>query len=282
MHRQQLCLGLIDVCGVPWEEQIRLMRDVGFEGFFSGWGEGIDLRALRRVGDETGMVYQSVHAPYHDVDQLWYPAGKTQLVTDNLVQCVRDTAEAGVPIMVCHAYIGFDERVPTDQGLERFEPVVREAERAGVKVAFENTEGEEFLAALLQHYAASPAVGFCWDSGHEMCYNDSQDMLARYGGRLLCTHLNDNLGVKDYGGRITWLDDLHLLPFDGIADWRWNAKRLNRCGFDGPLTFELKPASKPGRHDSDMYARMAFPDYLTLAYQRACRVAALKLADARE
>lgn len=72
----------------------------------------------------------------------------------------------------------------------------------------------------MNHFRGNPAVGFCWDSGHELCYNHGRDMLAQYGDRLLGTRLNDNLGVRDDGGQITFLDDLHLLPFEGIADWQ--------------------------------------------------------------
>ena len=72
---------------------------------------------------------------------------------------------------------------------------------------------------------------------------------------------------------ITWIDDLHLLPFDGINDWQGVAARLVEC--DGPLTFELTTQSKPGRHENDKYARMTAAEYLTEAYSRACRVAAL-------
>ena len=101
-------------------------------------------------------------------------------------------------------------------------------------------------------------------------------MLALYGDRLLGTHLNDNLGVRDYTGKITYLDDLHLLPFDGAANWEDNMCRLNRAHFDGPLTFELTTLSKRGRHENDAYARMDPVEYLTLAYARACRVAMLR------
>ena len=118
-------------------------------------------------------------------------------------------------------------------------------------------------------------VGFCWDSGHELCYNAGRDMLALYGDRLFCTHLNDNLGIRDYTGRITFLDDLHLLPFDGIADWSGIARRLNYHGFSDILTFELNTESKPGRHENDYYGRMTPVEYVTEAYKRACRVAAL-------
>ena len=153
---------------------------------------------------------------------------------------------------------------------------MREAQRLGVKIALENTEGQEYLATLMAHFRGEKAVGFCWDSGHEMCYNCSEDILALYGDRLLGTHLNDNLGVRDYTGKITYLDDLHLLPFDGAANWEDNMCRLNRAHFDGPLTFELTTLSKRGRHENDAYARMDSVEYLTLAYARACRLAMLR------
>ena len=127
---------------------------------------------------------------------------------------------------------------------------------------------------LMDFFSGNPNVGFCWDSGHEMCYNYSRDMLAAFGDRLLGTHLNDNLGIRDLNGEITWLDDLHLLPFDGIADWQYNCERLRACNFDGPLTFELNIGSKPGRHENDAYGLMAPEIYLAECYKRACRVRA--------
>lgn len=280
MYRQKLCLGLLG--GVPAAEQIAMLRDAGFDGFFSGWVRNADILALKKKGEQAGMLYQSVHAPFTHVDELWYENAHTPQAVEELVDCVRATADAEVPIMVCHAFIGFDQHNPTPEGLRNFEPIIREAERLGVKVALENTEGEEYLAALMQHFNGSPAVGFCWDTGHEMCYNHSQDMLALYGDRLLCTHLNDNLGIKDYTGQITWRDDLHLLPLDGVGDWQDIVRRLNQHHFDGPLTFELTKTSKEGRHDNDLYASMDFRVYLAMAYQRACRVAAMKIRDLRQ
>lgn len=108
-----------------------------------------------------------------------------------------------------------------------------------------------------------------------MCYNRSKDMLALYGDRLSATHINDNLGIKDYNGAITFKDDLHLLPFDGVKDWGELTKRIQMCGYDGELTFELNLVSKPDRHENDIYGEMPFERYLTEAYKRACRVAAL-------
>ncbi len=194
-----------------------------------------------------------------------------------LNECLEVCAEVGSPIMISHVYIGFDkDEKPTELGLKRFEKVVNTAEKLNVKIAFENTEGEEFLSAVMEHFKGNRSVGFCWDSGHENCYNFGKNMLALYGDRLFCTHLNDNLGVSDFGGHIFWTDDLHLLPFDGIRDWAEAAQRLNSVGYDGILTFELNRMGKPGRHDNDKYMNMSPEQYVAEASNRACRFADLK------
>jgi sugar phosphate isomerase/epimerase len=101
-------------------------------------------------------------------------------------------------------------------------------------------------------------------------------MLALYGDRLLCTHLDDNLGISRLDGQIYFTDDLHLLPFDGINDWQSIADRLNRHGYTGELTFEMGRGCAPGRHDKDKYNRMSIEEFLCEVYARACRVATLK------
>lgn len=277
MYKAKLCLGLSDQFKLPFDEQIRLFRKVGFEGFFVDWAEGLDISSLRKVADEEGMIFQSIHAPFEKMDAMWEPMETTETAIDELIRCLHDCKDNGVPIMVTHAFIGFEKHNPSDFGIENFGKVIEEAEKLGVKVAFENTEGEEYLAALMEHFKGSPVVGFCWDTGHELCYNRSKDMMSLYGDRLLGTHLNDNLGIRDYEGKITWIDDLHMLPFDGIADWQGIVRRLNKYGFNDILTFELNTLSKPDRHENDPYDRMSPVDYITAVYIRACKVAYLKL-----
>lgn len=276
MWKHKLCLGTSGSFGLSVPEQIKLFKEIGFDGFFTGWSRGCGIKEWKVSADELGMIYQSVHAPFHYAAKMWRRSEEADAAVDDLLACLRDCAENEVPVMVMHAYIGFDSSTPTQEGIEIYGKVVAEAERLGVKLAFENTEGEPFLAALMEHFGDSEAVGFCWDSGHEMCYNRSVDLLALYGKKLICTHLHDNLGIKAYDGTITWHDDLHLLPFDGIADWQGIAARLEREGFTGELTLELSTVSKPGRHENDIYAKMDIVDFLAEAYKRACRVAALR------
>ncbi len=278
MWNQKLCLGLSDQFGIAPDEQIKLFAKVGFDAFFSDWYRGCDIKSLREAGDSAGLEFQSIHAPFNRMDRMWKDAPDTEDTVLELIECLHDCAGYGVPIMVAHVFIGFEDHTPTTKGIGTFGRVIDEAERLGVRIAFENTEGEEYLAALFEKFGDRENVGFCWDTGHEMCYNHSADMPGKFGrnGKLFCTHLNDNLGIRDFSGKITWLDDLHLLPFDGIADWQGIAKRLDSAGFDGTMTFELNKLSKPERHENDVYTRMSIEDYVTEAYKRACRVAALR------
>lgn len=126
--------------------------------------------------------------------------------------------------------------------------------------------------AVLTHFKGNDTVGYCWDSGHEMCYNRSRDLLALYGDRLLVTHLNDNLCISRFDGDIFWTDDLHLLPYDGIADWDHNIARLKKSRSLEYLNFEISMMSKPNRHENDAYGKMPEEEYFALAYARACRI----------
>lgn len=104
--------------------------------------------------------------------------------------------------------------------------------------------------------------------------NGAQDMIGKYGKKkVFGTHLNDNMGVT--GEAITWLDDAHMLPFDGVVDWNGIAARLKRAEFRGDLTFELIQGNRPGRRTNDRYVGLSQPEYLTLAHDRAVRFAAL-------
>ena len=66
---------------------------------------------------------------------------------------------------------------------------------------------------------------------------------------------------------------MHLLPFDGIADWNDNVSRLQKSRYMPILNFELAIQSKPNRHENDVYMQMPLHLYFAEAYKRACKIA---------
>lgn len=255
------------------EERIRHIAEVGFDAAFTDWKGGGYIDRMAELFRKNSLIFQSVHAPFKRVDRLWSEGDEGEDALRELCDCLDDCAANKVGIMVCHVWIGFGEEHPNDIGIERFARLLKRAEELGVTVAFENTEGEKYLEKVRDDLFSHPNAGFCIDTGHEMCYNRSQDMIGKYGkgGKLVATHLNDNMGIT--GKKITWHDDAHLLPGDGVGDWHGVAARLCGVGYDGILTSELTVKSKPERTVNDIYRGLDCRTYVRTAYERASRIA---------
>lgn len=273
MYQQKIGISIYNSYSVPTTDVIQMVKEIGFEAISPEWSRDADLGELVQKGRECGLIIQSLHAPYDQSANLWKQeegvSGK-----ETLLQVLADCRKWEIPVMVMHPWIGFQYTFDKDSlYYGHFDEVVAAAEEYGIKIAIENTEGEEFLFELMERYHDTETVGFCWDSGHEMCYNHSKDLLAAFGDRLLVTHLNDNLGISRFDGVTFWTDDLHLLPCDGIADWDDIAGRLKKARPLEILNFELNINSKPNRHENDLYGKMPLRQYFTEAYKRACKIA---------
>lgn len=256
------------------EEQLPVLKSASWDGVFFTWTGTQDDRSLAAAIGREGLALQSVHAPYDRVDRLWEADEEGEAEVLRLIACIRDAASWGCGLVVMHAVVGMERISPKDSERERafrlFGRIFEAAREAGVLVALENTEGEQYLDALLTHFRGHPAVRFCIDTGHEMCYDHGHDLIGKYSDLLYCTHLNDNLGMS--GSTITWLDDLHLLPFDGAADWEGIVSCLHAAHYRGDLTFEVKLEGREGRHEHDAYRALSFFGYASLARERAERL----------
>ncbi len=274
MKKYRLAVNANAKGGVDVSHALTAIASAGFDGVFTGWKPDDPITEWAEEIARRGMIYQSIHAPFGRVDTLWDEGEEGQTFTDQMISCLHSAKRVDVPLIVIHPIKGMDRHTPNELGLSRFARLIEAAEQTGVKLAFENVEGIEYLEAIMDRFGSLSSVGFCWDTGHEMCYNFSEDVMARYGKKLIATHFNDNLGITD-PKNVTWHDDLHLLPFDGIADWQGIMNRIRREGYEGILTFELTDKNKPEKHSHDVYASWNVEEFYQRAYERAVRVAAL-------
>ena len=266
---QKLGLATMGGTGLNLIEQIQTMKRVGFDGFFTGWHKD-KTEEIANEAARLGLIQQSIHSPFsgeYKVRYLWEGGETGEFVTKALIECVEDCANFDIPVMVIHPYIGFKEHTPTQVGLDNYARIIEVANKRGVRLGFENVEGEEYLAAIMERFWNEPSLGFCLDTGHEMCYNRHKDMLALYGEKLCHTHFNDNLGVR--GEEITFHDDLHFMPTDGIADWHGIMERIRRTGYDGILMTELTYADRIGKNGEALnYAQMSVEEYMATALEK--------------
>ena len=260
--------------GLSIEEHVALLREIGWNGFFTGWNPE-KTPQWKEAADKYGMLYTSIHAPFTGAALLWQTGEAADAEVQRMLDCLDDCAKHQIPVMVIHPFIGFEDHTPTEAGIVNFGKIVQHADALGIRLGFENVEGEEYLAALYDAFHDHPSFGFCFDAGHELCYNRGKDMLALYGEKLCHTHLNDNVGVT--GKDIFWTDDLHLVMGDGIADWKGVMRRIRACDYSGVLTCELTLSNKPDKHTHDGYAAMPIKDFYTLALSRMQAIGAMGL-----
>lgn len=258
-------------------EQFDMLKDAGFDAFFTGWNP-LRTDAWANDAAKKGLYYQSIHSPFTKVHKMWKEGEEGIAVTNELIECARDCARHDIPVMVIHTFIGFKDHTPTQTGIDNYSRVVEEANKLGIKLGFENVEGEEYLAAVMKAFWNEPCCGFCFDTGHELCYNGGKDMMALYGEKLCHTHFNDNLGVREVPE--PWHNDLHLTMGDGIVDWDNVMNRIEKVGYHDILMCELTLSNKPGMHYHDKYNAMTLPEFYKYAYDRAYRVSTRTLEKA--
>lgn len=275
MWKQKIGLSISNHYSIPIGEVVALLKQIGFDAISPVWASNDALVEIINAANQWDMCIQSLHAPFARAADMWrHDRDLASAAKADIMHSLEACARFQIPTLVVHAWIGFDYTFHAEAlNFTNFDEIVSFAAEHNIQIAFENTEGEEYLFALMQHFENNDTVGFCWDSGHEMCYNHSQDLLSKFGDHLIMTHLNDNLGIRRFDGVTHWTDDLHLLPFDGIADWDNIIARLRKSKQLPILNFELSIVSKPQRHENDIYAQMPLEQYFTEAYKRACKIA---------
>ena len=263
----KLGFSLQDKYILPMAQVLPLLKNAGFCAVSPGWQRDGDFGETVRTAREMGLFVQSLHGPLRGMQAMWGDAPGSLL--DDLMDSATDCARLEIPLLVVHPWNSVDYTFQKDMlHFEHFDKLVAHAENLGIQIAFENLEGPEFLVALMERYSS---VGFCWDSGHELCCAPSWDFLSRFGDRLVMTHLNDNKGVTDPSGRLQGTDDLHLLPYDGIINWDDALLRLKAAKKQDILNFELKIRPKGDRCVLDLYSQMPLKQYFDEAFQRASK-----------
>ena len=128
MKKQLLGINLPGSLKDPFDHLISCVRGAGFDACFTLWSEDSPVTEWAEIIAREGLIYQSIHAPYHKIWMLWEDEseeGDAQLAT--LISCLRDCKKVGVPIMVTHPVIGMDRHTPTDLGVRRYAALVEEA-----------------------------------------------------------------------------------------------------------------------------------------------------------
>ena len=206
------------------EERLRIIKSAGFDFVCLNMdklleGEAVGLTPA--MCERVDMPIDNVHLTGKGTHSVWAEGERGDKVTARYCKEIALCREYGIKVGITHVTWGTSEPPPVGEiGLRRFQRIVDCAEKNGVILALENSVSEEHLAYVFDHID-SPSLGFCFDTGHRHAFAPSADFIARYGDRLVATHLQDNDGKKD----------LHLLPLDGSINWDKVARELASAPF---------------------------------------------------
>ena len=254
---RKLGINLGSYKGILAEDQIKYIKDAGFDSVFTGF-DGYEKNAvLAEKISSAGLAYETIHAPYSGINNMWFEGEEGEKMLARLEDCTVCASKLGVPVVIIHLSSGVHAPHINDIGTARFDKLIETAGKVGVKLAFENQRKLANISYIFERYEDAPQVGFCWDNGHESCFTlGKRDYMALFGDRLIALHLHDNCGEFDR--------DQHMMPFHAKIDFGKVAEKIRNSGFAGTLMLEtIMGASNrydgysPEQFFSEAYASVA-------------------------
>ena len=214
---------------------------------------------LLRETAARNMLLHDTHAPFGAMESLGYPVpGKGEIATNSVRNAIEMASILGIQTLTVHlartrlvgpyapeGILYLSENLPAarERILRQLDVLVPLAEKNKVVIALENlflpSSTAAFLATVVPEIN-SPYLGYCYDAGHALLLENqpgkrTEDLIdwVRNGWsddkvilqpdqldimlpHVVTCHLHDNHG----------LNDEHLLPGNGAADWTKIVDRL--------------------------------------------------------
>ncbi len=219
-------------------ENLKLIKNAGFDSTFLSWDDGIDIDEAVDYSKSLGLEIEFLHAPKDTANDIWEVGDDGDKYTEKLRRCIKTAAKYKISTVVLHTTTGIKVPKTSPIGLLRFKKLVIEAERQGVKLAFENIKIVRNFSVVLEYFK-NENVGFCYDCGHENCFTPGFRFMKLFGDRAFCTHIHDNYGLGE-SKEIHNRDDLHRIPFECSIDFMRVCEDIKQSGYKGSLMLEIK------------------------------------------
>lgn len=220
------------------------------------------MDALQSSLRDNGLALFDVHAPHGSLESFGYPAPEAgHVCLESAHKAMATAAELGARTVTFHVSrtrlvgrmagdYGVFEKAELESArtriLHQLEMVLPEAERLGLMIALENlflpSSTAAFLLSIMQEMP-HPNLGLNYDSGHALllerqagktsgniaewirigwdddCVVFQDDQLDAMLPYVVTCHIHDNHGMNDE----------HLPPGQGVADWKLIVERLRRA-----------------------------------------------------
>ena len=241
----------ISAANISAKEAAKLIKEAGFTKILADSSTPEQMKNTAEAVLAAGLTFDQLHAPFHTITNMWLDKSESEDTYRELTDAVDCCAAFGAPTAVVHLSSGPNPPTITDIGRAKFTNLVEYAAKKGITIAFENQRFLFNIAWAFHNFKDASNVGFCWDVGHQACATPNIEFMKLFGDRLVCTHLEDNNMVHN--------EDLHILPFDGKADFLLAAEQIKEYGYKGCLTMEVfKRPPYYGDYNAEYFFKRAY------------------------
>lgn len=203
--------------------------------------------ALRTHAESLHIRFVQGHAPFHFRDNS--PEAWKSFNFPCLVRAIEIAGVLGIRELVIHPvqFLPYKQNASLlhDYNMQFYRALIPHAKAASVRICLENMwQRNRLRGNIITHSTCSRAeeaadwvdelddpesVGYCLDLGHcGLVELDAADEIRRLGHRITALHVHDN----------DFMEDQHILPYQGHADWADILTALREVGYKGPFTFE--------------------------------------------
>ena len=212
------------------------------------------------LAKKAGLENWSIHLPFSGRLDISNPQNELRDVTIYTNKTlIRAAGRAGVKVAVLHPSsepIAEEDRpMRMERSRRAIETLQAECEKAGMKLAVENLPrtclcrtSDEMIELL-----SGTGAGVVFDTNHCLVEDNVHyvNALTRAGLKIISVHISDY--YRDENGI---LDERHVLPGEGINDWKKLLAAIKKNGYDGPLMYEV-PCKPKNRESALTEAELA-------------------------
>lgn len=215
---------------IPPEKRAKMIKDAGFDCIMTSSDNRFDhqngtLEDQVKLFEENSLELSSLHSKYSS-DELYafFEDGTLgDKLEASLIEDVYLAQKYGFTCVVSHMY-----GHPSKIGFDRIRRILKVCEETNIPLAIENINCQEVFLAIFENIS-HPLLKFCYDCGHNNVFDKDFDYLSKFGDKLICLHLHDNMGENDD----------HTVKKFGSINWDSLAQKLAKINPNMNLDFEL-------------------------------------------
>ena len=250
--------GISHFYGYNLDKDLRtgFIKEIGFDSVITNQDPRFNdsngtIEEQIQIFKKYGIEISSLHNQYKqsELPNFWIDNPVGDKLEKTLKFDIDTAARYNIKCVVVHM-----EGEYSEFGEKRLLRILDYCREKNVALAVENIDCKRPFKDIFEKND-HPNLRFCYDSGHNNCFDPEIDYLEKYGDKLICLHLHDNNG----------LEDEHTLNKFGTIDWDKIARELAKLNTDNlVLDYEMIMCAHKDEVSAD--------ECLRETYRQACEL----------